>query len=135
MPECKSVLEQLDTQACMNHAVPTQDRLQALIQALAQERQSRYGPEFGNPMGHVQTAFEEVVWGVDMVARRLEFMRQTQSPAIVRRLLRELEDQQQWLQDRLEVLHGLLGTLSGHGFPDSTVSPSWWSFCLIGFDL
>jgi hypothetical protein len=102
-----SMLEQLDDQVRANHAVPTPDRLKALIQVLADERQSRTGPV--DPMREV---FEEVVWGIDMVSRGVERMLQAPSPVVMRSLLRDLEDEQLWLQNRIEVLHELLNRRS-----------------------
>ena len=111
MTEQASVLGRLDRQAISNNRLPIEDRLKTLIRALADERQSRYGPDVGSPLGHVRTVFEEVVWGVDHVASRLERIRVAQAPVQVRGLLRQLEEDQRWLQGRLEVLNGLVGTL------------------------
>jgi hypothetical protein len=60
----------------------------------------------------VRTVFEEVVWGVEHVNRRLESLQKTGSAVMVKALHREIDEQQQWLMGRLEVLHGLLNRLS-----------------------
>jgi hypothetical protein len=105
-------LEALDGQAIERNHLDTKDRLDILIQSLADARQSRYGSDLDRVMERVLVVFEEVVWGVDHVSRRLRDMRRFAGgqtiPLMVRGKLREIEAEEPWLVGRLEVLDVLL---------------------------
>jgi hypothetical protein len=105
-------LGDLDDEAVARNALPTQDRLQALIRTVAHDRQRRRGPQVYGVRAEVRTVFEEVLWGVKQVARRVDLLKQPSSEVRHREIQHEIDQEYQWLLGRLEVLHGLVDRLS-----------------------
>jgi hypothetical protein len=108
--EQASRLEQLDGQALARRHLPTMARMQTLVKALGQARQSGQHWNLDADERHLHIVVEEVTWAAEHVLREIEAMRQllTPLPPLVRGRLRELARHEQWLVERLEVLHGLV---------------------------